>query len=169
MYSAVKVNGQKLCDLARRGKAVERPARDITVHAIDLLEFDEHAQKGMLRLTVSKGTYVRTLINDLGEALWYAGGHAQPDAHPIGAYTLRECRGFQPVERAAADGAAQTLCYRPTACSPASGCAADGRGRGNASRAARWYSRAWRRGCPKQRARCAKPRVPRGAFFDARR
>ncbi|WOC74955.1 tRNA pseudouridine(55) synthase TruB [Intestinibacillus sp. NTUH-41-i26] len=109
MYSAVKVNGQKLYDLARRGKAVERPARDITVHAIDLLEFDEHAQKGMLRLTVSKGTYVRTLINDLGEALGTLAVMHSLTRTRSGAYTLRECHGFSQVERAAADGAAQTL------------------------------------------------------------
>ena len=46
MYSAVKVNGQKLYDLARKGREVERPARDIIVHEMDLLDFDENAQKG---------------------------------------------------------------------------------------------------------------------------
>ena len=54
MYSAVKVNGQKLYDLARQGREVERPARDIVVHEIELLDYDEDAQKGMLRLVVSK-------------------------------------------------------------------------------------------------------------------
>ena len=49
MYSAVKVNGQKLYDLARKGREVERPARDIIVHEMDLLDFDENAQKGTLR------------------------------------------------------------------------------------------------------------------------
>ena len=67
MYSAVKVNGQKLYDLARKGREVERPARDIIVHEMELLDFDENAQKGTLRCVVSKGTYVRTLVNDLGE------------------------------------------------------------------------------------------------------
>ena len=49
MYSAVKVNGQKLYDLARKGREVERPARDIIVHEMELLDFDENAQKGTLR------------------------------------------------------------------------------------------------------------------------
>ena len=53
MYSAVKVNGQKLYDLARKGREVERPARDIIVHEMDLLGFDENAQKGTLRCKVS--------------------------------------------------------------------------------------------------------------------
>ena len=73
MYSAVKVNGQKLYDLARKGREVERPARDIIVHEMDLLDFDENAQKGTLRCKVSKGTYVRTLCHDIGQALGCGG------------------------------------------------------------------------------------------------
>ena len=69
MYSALKVNGQKLYDLARKGREVERPARDIIVHEMELLDFDENAQKGTLRCVVSKGTYVRTLCHDLGQML----------------------------------------------------------------------------------------------------
>ncbi len=63
----------------------------------------------MLRLTVSKGTYVRTLINDLGEALGTLAVMHSLTRTRSGAYTLRECRGFSQVERAAANGAAQTL------------------------------------------------------------
>ena len=84
MYSAVKVNGQKLYDLARQGREVERPARDIVVHEIELLDYDEDAQKGTLRLVVSKGTYVRTLVNDLGEKARHARGDAQPGPHARG-------------------------------------------------------------------------------------
>ena len=73
MYSAVKVNGQKLYDLARKGREVERPARDIIVHEMELLDFDENAQKGTLRCKVSKGTYVRTLCHDIGQALGCGG------------------------------------------------------------------------------------------------
>ena len=73
MYSAVKVNGQKLYDLARKGREVERPARDIIVHEMELLDFDENAQKGTLRCKVSKGTYVRTLCHDIGRALGCGG------------------------------------------------------------------------------------------------
>ena len=84
MYSAVKVNGQKLYDLARKGREVERPARDIIVHEMDLLDFDENAQKGTLRCKVSKGTYVRTLVNDLGEKLGTLAVLRQSGAHPFG-------------------------------------------------------------------------------------
>ena len=104
MYSAVKVNGQKLYDLARKGKEVERPARDIIVHEAALLDFDEAAQKGTIRLTVSKGTYVRTIINDLGEALGTLAVMHSLVRTRSGAYALDQCRSFDEVERAMQDG-----------------------------------------------------------------
>ena len=55
MYSAVKVNGQKLYDLARKGKEVERPARDIFVREMTLTDFDEASQQGTLRLCRQQG------------------------------------------------------------------------------------------------------------------
>ena len=72
MYSALKVNGQKLYDLARQGKTVERKPRAITVYELELLEQsapDEFA----LRVVCSKGTYIRTLCHDLGQALGCGG------------------------------------------------------------------------------------------------
>ena len=104
MYSAVKVNGQKLYDLARKGKEVERPARDIIVHEAVLLDFDEAAQKGTLRLTVSKGTYVRTIVNDLGEALGTLAVMHSLVRTRSGAYALDQCRSFDEAERAMQDG-----------------------------------------------------------------
>lgn len=109
MYSAVKVNGQKLYDLARKGKEVERPAREITVHQIELLDFDERAQKGSIRLVVSKGTYVRTIINDLGEALGTFAVMDRLVRTRAGAYPLEKCHSFAQVEQAMQDGTAQQL------------------------------------------------------------
>ena len=109
MYSAVKVNGRKLYDLARKGQEVERPARDITVHAIELTDFDEAAQKGTLRLVVSKGTYVRTLVHDLGERLGTLAVMHSLVRTRSGAYALDQCRSFDVVERAMQDGAMQQL------------------------------------------------------------
>ena len=67
MYSAIKINGQKLYDIARRGGEVEREARRITIHSIDYLgqENGDH----MLRIRCSKGTYIRSLCLDIGAAL----------------------------------------------------------------------------------------------------
>lgn len=67
MYSALKVNGQKLCDLARKGIEVERKARKITITRLDLLEFD--GTDGVIEIDCSSGTYIRSLIDDIGKAL----------------------------------------------------------------------------------------------------
>lgn len=67
MYSALKVNGQKLCDLARRGIEVERKPRPITITRLELTEFD--GRDGVLEMDCSSGTYVRSLIDDVGRAL----------------------------------------------------------------------------------------------------
>ena len=109
MYSAVKVNGQKLYDLARKGREVERPARDIIVHEMELLDFDENAQKGTLRCKVSKGTYVRTLVNDLGEKLGTLAVLHSLERTRSGAYELAQCHTFAECEQAMAEGAMQQL------------------------------------------------------------
>ena len=67
MYSAIKINGQKLYDLARKGETVEREARDIKIDYIELLSFD--GKKARIKCKVSKGTYIRSLIYDIGEEL----------------------------------------------------------------------------------------------------
>ncbi|MBQ8279667.1 MAG: tRNA pseudouridine(55) synthase TruB [Roseburia sp.] len=67
MYSALKVNGQKLCDLAREGKTVERKARPVTIHEIEILEME--LPRVTMRVKCSKGTYIRTLCEDIGAKL----------------------------------------------------------------------------------------------------
>ena len=67
MYSALKVDGQKLYDLARKGIEIERKSRDVQIDFIEILEFD--GTKGKIRCQVSKGTYIRSLIEDLGKEL----------------------------------------------------------------------------------------------------
>lgn len=73
MYSAVQVNGKRLYDLARQGIEVERKARKITVYSLELLEFDEDTQCGRLRVSCSKGTYIRTLIDDIAKCFCIGG------------------------------------------------------------------------------------------------
>ena len=68
MYSAVSVNGQRLYQLARQGIEVERPARRVTVSRLELAEYDPAAGEGALRVECSKGTYIRTLIEDVAKA-----------------------------------------------------------------------------------------------------
>ncbi len=72
MYSALKVNGQKLYELARQGRSVERKPRTVTISALELTgqsALDEFA----LRVVCSKGTYIRTLCHDIGQALGCGG------------------------------------------------------------------------------------------------
>ena len=69
MFSAVQKNGQRLYDLARKGIEVEREKRKVTVYSLDLLEFDIKTQCGKLEVFCSKGTYVRTIIDDIGAKL----------------------------------------------------------------------------------------------------
>ena len=67
MYSAIKINGKKMCDLAREGIEVERKARKITIYKIDLLDVGVDSFK--IRVSCSKGTYIRTLCHDIGQYL----------------------------------------------------------------------------------------------------
>lgn len=67
MYSALKVNGKKLCDLARAGVTVERSARPVKIYEIAILEID--LPRVRMRVSCSKGTYIRTLCHDIGEKL----------------------------------------------------------------------------------------------------
>ena len=69
MYSAIKKNGQRLYDLARQGVEIEREARPVTVHRLSLVSFNIQEQSGVLEIECSKGTYVRSLIDDLGREL----------------------------------------------------------------------------------------------------
>ena len=69
MFSAVSVDGKRLYDLARHGIEVERQARQITVKSIELLEADAKSRTAVLDVCCSKGTYIRTLADDIGTAL----------------------------------------------------------------------------------------------------
>jgi len=69
MYSALKKDGKPLYEYARAGQTVERPARRVTIHAISLLNVDLNAAAFTMLVTCSKGTYIRTLAEDIGEAL----------------------------------------------------------------------------------------------------
>ncbi len=88
MYSALKVNGQKLYELARKGKEVERQPRPITIHELTLLGVD--AEGIRLRVHCSKGTYIRTLCQDLGDALGCGGCMASLRRISAGDYKISD-------------------------------------------------------------------------------
>ena len=93
MYSAIKVNGQKLCDLARKGREVERQPRTITIHKLECLEFT--GKTARLLVHCSKGTYIRTLCKDIGEALGCGGCMAALRRVTAGEYTIDEAVPLQ--------------------------------------------------------------------------
>ncbi len=88
MYSAIKVNGQKLCDLARKGREVERKPRSVTIHQLTLLGMEADGIR--LRVHCSKGTYIRTLCKDIGAALGCGGCMAQLRRVAAGSYSIAE-------------------------------------------------------------------------------
>ena len=88
MYSALKVNGQKLCDLARKGQEIAREPRPITIHELTLLSF--RGTEAALRVRCSKGTYIRTLCKDIGEKLGCGGCMAALRRVQAGEYTIGE-------------------------------------------------------------------------------
>lgn len=93
MYSALKVNGQKLCDLARKGKTVARQPRPITIHELTLVERGENTLR--LRVRCSKGTYIRTLCKDIGEKLGCGGCMESLRRVAAGEYTIGEAVPLQ--------------------------------------------------------------------------
>ena len=88
MYSALKVNGQKLYELARKGKEVERQPRPVTIHELTLLGMDADGIR--LRVRCSKGTYIRTLCKDIGAALGCGGCMKELRRVQAGEYTIAE-------------------------------------------------------------------------------
>ena len=72
MYSAIKINGKKLYELARKGREVERPARPVTIKALEILE-QQGEDLYTIRVRCTKGTYIRTLCHDIGQALGCGG------------------------------------------------------------------------------------------------
>lgn len=96
MYSAIKVNGKKLYELAREGKVIERKPRPITIYQLDILEID--LPKIRLRISCSKGTYIRSLCRDIGEKLGCGGCMEQLIRTRVGEFKLEETLPLEQVE-----------------------------------------------------------------------
>ena len=99
MYSAIKIGGQKLYELARKGQEIERPARTVTIHGLELLEPEEPGGDWRLRVRCSKGTYVRTLCHDIGRALGCGGCMSSLRRTMAAGFTLAECRTIEEVQQ----------------------------------------------------------------------
>ncbi len=109
MYSAVQVNGQRLYDLARQGVEVERTPRQIHVDNLVLTEYDENTREGVLEIFCGKGTYIRTIINDIGEKLGCGGIMTSLVRTSSGGFTLDECFTMEEIQQAADENRLEEL------------------------------------------------------------
>lgn len=103
MYSAIKINGKKLYEYARKGKEVERKPRRITISSLEL----EGERDGdfLLRVTCSKGTYIRVLCADIGERLGCGGAMSALTRTRVGAYRLEDAHALDDIINAGREGA----------------------------------------------------------------
>ncbi len=108
MYSAIKIKGQKLYEIARRGGEVERQARNITITELAAVGREENGD-WTLEIGCSKGTYVRTLCHDIGSALGCGGCMSALRRTRAGRFSLEEACTLDAVQRAADEGRAQEL------------------------------------------------------------
>lgn len=107
MYSALKKDGQPLYKLARAGEVVEREARSVTIARLELLAFD--STKATLSVSCSKGTYIRTLVEDLGQVLGCGGHVAELRRTQAGPFNLSQAISLEELEKAHAEGGNEAL------------------------------------------------------------
>lgn len=128
MYSAVKMGGKKLYQLARSGKTVERPPRPVTIYALTLEDFDPHTQTAVLRVHCSGGTYLRTLADDIGQRLGVGGILTALVREMAAGFSLADCHTLACLQQASDAGRlrdallpidAVFACYPAIALSPA--------------------------------------------------
>lgn len=108
MYSAIKVGGVRLYDLAREGKSVERKARDITIYSAQVAEQLSDTDF-LVRVKCSKGTYIRTLCEDIGEKLGCGGTLFSLCRETCGEFTLDDAVKLEDVEKIYTDGGAEAV------------------------------------------------------------
>ena len=102
MYSALKVNGQKLCDLARRGIEVERKPRPATISRLELVSFD--GTDGVIDVDCSGGTYIRTLLEDIAAAMGQKGTMSALRRTSAGVYTEADAHTLEEILAAKEQG-----------------------------------------------------------------
>ena len=109
MYSALKVNGKKLYELARAGKEVERQARPVTIHEIEIQEMNLPVVK--IRVACSKGTYIRTLCADIGEKLGCGGTMQSLLRTKVGIFELKDAVTLSQLEQIRDEQGLESVLY----------------------------------------------------------
>jgi tRNA pseudouridine55 synthase len=107
MYSALKRDGQPLYKLARAGEVVEREPRSVTIARLDLLSFE--ADRARLAVACSKGTYIRTLVEDIGHALGCGAHVAELRRTQAGPFDLSQTVRLEELERVHGEGGAEAV------------------------------------------------------------
>jgi len=107
MYSAVKKDGKKLYELARKGKEVEREPRDITVYSLEYR--GKREDDFLFRVKCSKGTYVRTLCHDIGQALGVGGVLSELRRIEAGQFSIDKAHTLREISELAEQGRAEEL------------------------------------------------------------
>lgn len=109
MYSAIKINGKKLYELARQGKEVERKPRQVTIYELRLQNVDLAEQEFTIEVTCSKGTYIRTLCQDIGEKLGCGAAMKSLIRTRVGRFSLDHALTLGEIEAHMKDGQADCL------------------------------------------------------------
>ena len=109
MYSAVQINGKRLYELAREGREIERPARTVSVRSVTLTDYDPASGSGTLEIVCGKGTYVRTIIHDIGRALGCGGCMTSLVRTAACGFTLNDAHTFDEVQQAADSNSLEQL------------------------------------------------------------
>ena len=104
MYSALKVNGKKLYELAREGKVIERKPRQVEILKIDIQDINVSEKTVRMSVECSKGTYIRTLCHDIGEKLGCGGAMASLKRTKVSSFLLEESITLSEVENYVKDG-----------------------------------------------------------------
>ena len=97
MYSALKVDGKKLYELAREGKTIERKPREVQIHEIEIIEMK--LPRVRMRVRCSKGTYIRTLCHDIGQRLHSAGCMEELTRTQVGTFVLQQALKLADIEQ----------------------------------------------------------------------
>ena len=109
MYSAVKVNGKKLCDYARAGREVERKPRKVTIYDIEIEEIN--LPYVTMKASCSKGTYIRTLCREIGETLGCHGCMQSLVRIYTGGFSIEEAKTIEEIERYRDEGRLDEILY----------------------------------------------------------
>ncbi|MBR3134792.1 MAG: tRNA pseudouridine(55) synthase TruB [Clostridia bacterium] len=98
MYSAIKVNGKKLYELARKGKTIERNPRTVFIHSIELISCNTAENEITFKVTCSKGTYIRTLCEDIAIKLGTCGYMKSLRRTRVGSFSIEDSNKFIELE-----------------------------------------------------------------------